>query len=544
MDILAYAGNPDLQAADPSHHKIDLHAAGRRVVKGRHDHRIAEGIHLTHNVGRNTLLRVLRLTSDHLQETVLHPDRRHDQAVPSLGLGISGKHVEYGGSVLAVTLVAGKDAAVRIELGCGIVIVSGCKMNIAADACLFSSHHKGNLTVSFKSHKSVDNVAACLFKHLRPYNVILLVKTRLQLNQDRNLFSILRRLGKGRYDRRVAADTVQCLFDGKDSGVFRRLADEIHHRVETHIWMMQENIAFPDHLEDIFVSLETGHRGGRIFFRLVLVEPVQSVHLHEHGQIQRTLDAEDILVLDSEFCLEDLQKTFVHLLFRFQTDHLAPLTLFQLLLDLHQKVFRLVLVNGEVRVSHNTVGMGADHVVAEKKLADIPLDDLLQKDYGPGAVFLRRDLDHSRQHGGNLHGGELQDFFSFFPVFLGDKGADIQRLVPDKRERSGRIHGHRRKNRIYVIFKIPVHKFFLFIGKLLMLGNHMEAGFLKSGQERTVIGAVLLPYQFMSLGADLPQLVFRGQPGDIRFLIAGVYLVFQGRHANHEKLVQIRSGDT
>ena len=307
---------------------------------------------------------------------------------------------------------------------------------------------------------------------------------------------------------------------------------------------MQENIAFPDHLEDIFVSLETGHRGGRIFFRLVLVEPVQSVHLHEHGQIQRTLDAEDILVLDSEFRLEDLQKTFIHLLFRFQTDHLAPLAFFQLLLDLHQKVFRLVLVNGEVRVSHNTVGMGADHVVAEKKLADIPLDDLLQKDYGPGAVFLRRDLDHSRQHGGNLHGGELQDFFSFFPVFLGDKGADIQRLVPDKRERSGRIHGHRRKNRIYVIFKIPVHKFFLFIGKLLMLGNHMEAGFLKSGQERTVIGAVLLPYQFMSLGADLPQLVFRGQSGDIRFLIAGVYLVFQGRHANHEKLVQIRSGDT
>src|SRR5699024_10270889 len=115
MDILAYAGDPNLQAADPSHYKVDLHAAGRRVVKGRHDHRIAERIHLTHNVGRNTFLRVLRLTSDHLQETVLHPDRRHDQAVPFLGLRISGKHVEYGGSVLAVTLVAGKDAAVRVE---------------------------------------------------------------------------------------------------------------------------------------------------------------------------------------------------------------------------------------------------------------------------------------------------------------------------------------------------------------------------------------------------------------------------------------------
>src|SRR5699024_9341963 len=182
MDILAYAGDPNLQAADPSHYKVDLHAAGRRVVKGRHGHQIAERIHLTHNVGRNTFLRVLRLTSDHLQETVLHPDRRHDQAVPSLGLRISGEHVEYCGSVRAVALVAGKDAAVRIELGCGIVIVSGCKMHIAADACLFSSHHKGDLAVSFKSHKAVDNVASRLLQHLRPHDVILLVKTRLQLD--------------------------------------------------------------------------------------------------------------------------------------------------------------------------------------------------------------------------------------------------------------------------------------------------------------------------------------------------------------------------
>ena len=127
---------------------------------------------------------------DHLQETVFHPDRCDDQTVPALWLRITGKHVECSRRILSETFIAGKDTAVCIKFGCGIVVVTGCQMHITADAGLFSSNDQSDLAVCLETDKTVDYMAAGFFEHFCPDDVIFLVESGLQFHQYRNLFTI------------------------------------------------------------------------------------------------------------------------------------------------------------------------------------------------------------------------------------------------------------------------------------------------------------------------------------------------------------------
>ena len=63
-------------------------------------------------------------------------------------------------------------------------------MDVAADALFLAAHHQRDLTVCFQPQQTVDNVAAGFFQHLRPENIVFLVKTGFQLNQNRHLFPL------------------------------------------------------------------------------------------------------------------------------------------------------------------------------------------------------------------------------------------------------------------------------------------------------------------------------------------------------------------
>ncbi|CDA05912.1 unknown [Blautia sp. CAG:257] len=310
-------------------------------------------------------------------------------------------------------------------------------MNITADSCLLSSYYKGDFTVSFQTYQAIDYVTAGLFQHFCPYNIIFLIKPGLQLHQNSNLLAVFRRLRQSRNDRRISADTIKRLLDGKDSRIFCSLPYKVHHRIKAHVRMMQENIAFTDHFKNIFVGLELRNRCRYILAGFIFFKAFQPIDLHKHSKIQRSRYAENILVSDIKLCFQDLKKTLIHFFFCFQTDNLSPLTFLQLFLDFHQKILRLVLINRKICVSHDPVRMGAYHIIAEKQLADISLNNLFQKDHSSDSLFTGRDLDHSWQYRGNLNCSKFQNLFPFLFVLLGDQRSDIQRFVPDQRKRPG-----------------------------------------------------------------------------------------------------------
>ena len=184
MDIFTDSRNSHLHTADSTNQQINRYATGRSMIQCRYDRRITQRIHLCDNTCRNPLLCMLCFSFNQLKETVFHPDRSHDQTIPAFRFRISGKHIKHCRRILSKTLVAGKNTAVCIQLGCRIIVVTGRQMHIAADAGFFSSDNQSDLAVCLKPYQTVDNMAACFFQHLRPDNVVLLIKSGLKFYQN------------------------------------------------------------------------------------------------------------------------------------------------------------------------------------------------------------------------------------------------------------------------------------------------------------------------------------------------------------------------
>ena len=110
-------------------------------------------------------------------------------------------------------------------------------MDIPSYSVLLASYYKSNFTVCLKSDKPVYNMAACLLKLSCPYDIIFLVEPCLKLYKYGNLFAVFCCKSKRRYDRRVAADTVQGLFDCEYIRVCSGFSYKINYRVKCLVWV-------------------------------------------------------------------------------------------------------------------------------------------------------------------------------------------------------------------------------------------------------------------------------------------------------------------
>ena len=131
-------------------------------------------------------------------------------------------------------------------------------------------------------------------------------------------------------------------------------------------------------------------------------------------------------------------------------------------------------------------------------------------------LFRIRKLDDSGQYGRHLYSGKLR--FSFLSLF-GDQGAYIQRLVPDQRKWAGRVHRHRRKDRVNIFFKILVCIRFLALCHLFMFCHDLKAGLLHQREQGTVVSRILDVYQFMCFFPDHHKLLLRRHSCNVFFRI-------------------------
>ena len=423
-------------------------------------------------------------------------------------------------------------------------------MHVADDALLLSADHQRDLAVSLQPHQSVDDMTSGLLQLLGPDDVVLLVKPRLQLHQHRHLLAVLSGSGQRGDNRRIAADPVQCLLDGQHLLILRSLLDEIHHRIESLVRMMEENISLLDLREDILSRRDSGIALGHIGLLAQILAACQAVHLHKEGKVDGTVDSVDIHLLNLEVFFQDLQKAFVYLVLDLQTDDLSPLALGQLFLDLLEKIRCLILVKGEVGVSHNTVGIGADHIVVQEEFIQILLDDLLQKQEGVALILLRRDRHQTGQARRNLDRGKLQLILLALSlqqpgavILSADQSGDIQRLVADQRKRPGRIHSHRRQYRIYLLGKIAVHINALLLIQILVSSDQTDSLFLHNRQKGAIKHGILLIHQFSGTLVNCLQLLCRSKTSQILFRVTGILHILQRSYTNHEKLIQVRGSD-
>ena len=271
-------------------------------------------------------------------------------------------------------------------------------MHISADAILFSSYHQRDLAVGLQSHQTIDHMTACPLQHFCPGNIILLIKTGLQFYQNRYLFSIFCCLSQSRDNRRIAADTIKGLLNSQHILIFCCLPHKIHHRIKGLVWMMHQDIPFTDCLENICTPIQFWHWLRSIFRCLISIKSIQSIHLHQESQIQRSANPVYAIFFDCKLFFQDLQQTLVDLFIYLQTDNFAPLTLLQLLLDLLQQIRCLIFVNGQIRISHDPIRMYTEYIITQEQLVHVSGDHIFQKDHCLSAIFSCRNGDDPRKY--------------------------------------------------------------------------------------------------------------------------------------------------
>ena len=284
-----------------------------------------------------------------------------------------------------------------------------------------------------------------------------------------------------------------------------------------------------------------------------------SVDFHKESQVDGAVDGEDIGRRDIHLFRQEGKEPLVGTFFDLQADGLAALPLLQFVLDLLEQVFHFVLVHAQVCVAHDPVGIGADHIVVEEELCHVGPDDFLQQDDPDLPFFAFRKEDHSGQDAGHLDGGIfigllLGLFFLLFLLFPvedagagvdlpGQKGADVQTLVADQRERPGGVDGHGRQDRIDIALEIPVRIGPFVLGQFLKASQDIDLIVPKARQQLVVESPVLLLHEEMGILQDGGQLFAGGHARNVLLLISRMLLVLEGGHTHHKELIQVGRGN-
>src|SRR5205823_3005692 len=130
------------ERANAPANEVDLDAGLARSIEGLHDGRLQEAIDLGDDASRFAGALIRRFLLDLVEHERLQAAGGDYQLLPLRQLAIAGQIVEEGGGVVAEVGIASEEAEVGVDAGGELVIVSGRKMDVAADAVLFAAHHQ------------------------------------------------------------------------------------------------------------------------------------------------------------------------------------------------------------------------------------------------------------------------------------------------------------------------------------------------------------------------------------------------------------------
>ena len=378
---------------------------------------------------------------------------------------------------------------------------------------------------------------------LAPLDVVLLVKAGLDLQQRRHLLARLRRVCKRAHDGRIAADAIERLLDGHDLWVARGLLHEADDRVKAVVGMVQEDVPRPQGVKDApLIRLQVVRDVRAEGLVLEMLKARQAIDLlHQEVQIERAVDAVDLVAAGLQRMAQKANQRIVRILGDLQADDGPPLALFEGFLDGKQQICRVLLVEAEVAVSRDAVRMAAQDAPAVEKPANGVRDDLLEQDERMLRLAAQTgQLDDARQRGGHLHGGEVGRVAVL--VARGQQHAQVEALVEDQREGTRTVDRHRREHRIDLVLEIapdPLAQ----LGRELLVLEEAHAVAQQIGQHVLAQDLILLGHHQLRALRDQRNLPLGRESGRVGLFIAGVALIAQRRDADHEKLVEVGRDD-
>ena len=214
---------------------------------------------------------------------------------------------------------------------------------------------------------------------------------------------------------------------------------------------MHKNIAFSDLFKNIAAGGKLGNELGLCVSVLTkFVVAFDPVSFHQVCKIKGAVDLVDKIHAQGELFHQEFQKLIVDPFFYFKSDRVTSLALFELLLDLLEKIFRLILGDIQIGASHDPVRTRTPDFIVDEETRQEPADDILKQNKSSRISFLSGKHEDPGEYAGHLHGGKLVFLLAglggLFGLLSGsenargsrlfscEKRSDIETLIADQRE--------------------------------------------------------------------------------------------------------------
>ena len=384
------------------------------------------------------------------------------------------------------------------------------------------------------SVQPVDHAAARFFQPTAPFDVVFLVKARLQLDQHQHVLAIFRRLAERLDNLALLGDAVQRHLDGNHAVVVGSFRQHFEERLHALVRIGKQLVLFANLRQN---RPAVDERRG--FLRNPpLIEQLAALAQHilqpkEEREIQRRGAHKHIFARHIHIAAQRIDDDAVQLAGKLQPHRRKALAALN---QLHHKlaVIQIVVIERvrvDIRVArHAHQALGLDDV-ALKHLRNEMQNQLLGEHI---RLFAGGNLDQPRENA-RAAGDDPQLILALLPL-QHDHGVDI--LVAQERERLAAAddggRNQRRDLRIKIAFEplalLPADFSEIDQPNALLLQLFHQAG----------IDLVPPPVQFAHAVDHRVDLLPRGHVGLVFAQLGrNIVLIHQRTHAHHEKFVEV-----
>ena len=336
-------------------------------------------------------------------------------------------------------LVGGEEPEVLVQARRARVVIAGAQVGIATQPFGLASQHQGQLGVGLVTHHAIDHVHAHFFQLGGPVDVGLFVEAGHQLQHDGDFLAGAGGFHQRFHQHRIGAGAVDGLLDGHDLRVACGAAQEVLHRIEGFVGVVQQHVAGGNHAEQVVLLQGGGLAGGeRREEQVGALDQLDDLGIAP--QVDRTVDPVAVLFVQVEFLAQALGHFGADVGGHFQPHAMAPGALTQLVAEGAAQVGHFFLVHEQVAVAGEAERtLRADGEPGEQ-LAHEALDDGRQQhDAVRHAGHFGRHLEGDGQHARRLHDGQARAAAE--GVAAVQLHGEVECLAGDARERMGRVQG-------------------------------------------------------------------------------------------------------
>ena len=190
------------------------------------------------------------------------------------------------------------------------------------------------------------------------------------------------------HDLRVRAGAVQRHLDRQHRRVLGRPAQEVEHRLERVVRVVEQDVALAQSRERV---LGLGQRVVEVLDerRVVQVGPGQHRHRHQSGGAEDAGLLVEVVLLDLQLGEEELADALRRVWVNLQAHHRAELPSADLAVDGDQEVVRLLLHDLHVHVPGDPEREDAEDLHAREERIEVGGDERLQREELTGALVRR-----------------------------------------------------------------------------------------------------------------------------------------------------------